>query len=77
MAIALGCLQDVGIGLADSEKLCDSGYADGFLCLFRCTELERAVAPYDVCFAPLKCQVLLRDWASMFLIFASNAVTGC
>ena len=73
MESALQNLQDVGVELGNSGKLCDLDYADDVICLFECTEhaqraldrLGRAVAPFGMRFAPSKCKVMLQVWKSM------------
>lgn len=66
MESALGGLQDVGVEMANGDKLCDLTYADVLVWLFQSTEhaeravnkLESAVVPFGICFTCSKCKVL-------------------
>ena len=69
---ALDGLQDVGVEIAQGDRICDLEYADDIVCLFESVDaaqaalnrLKESVLPYGMRFSPSKCKVLLQDWNS-------------
>lgn len=79
----------VGFKLANGEKLFNIDCADDLVWLVQCTEhaqlatdrIPMDLAPFNICFLPLKSKALLHDWTTVVVDFMLEekelTIVGC